>query len=210
MGYAGTADSWAALFPNDLVPKIIDLVLECWNTFHKPSADELEVPITRRFCVHLRGQKDRSRLPFNIVHESEELKEGSGELLGRIDLRLVHGFRDDVYFAIECKRLNVVSNGKRSSLAGDYVEKGMMRFITGKYAGGLDKGGMLGYVMDGNVSDAIDSVKGAINSRSTDLAMPSGTSLSACAIRADLDHVKQTSHQLSGKMFFIYHLFVGL
>jgi len=210
MGYAGTPDLWADLFPDGLVPAIIDLVLECWNTFHKPSADELEVPITRRFCAHLRGQKDRSRLPFNIVHESEELEVGSGELLGCIDLRLVHGFRDDVYFAIECKRLNVVSNGKRSSLAGAYVEKGMMRFIMGQYASGLDKGGMLGYVMDGKVPEAIAFVKDAIDSRSTALAMPSGTSLSACDIRADLDHVRQTSHLPSGKVFLIYHLFVGL
>lgn len=137
-------------------------------------------------------------------------RKASGNCWGRIDLRLIHGYRDDVYFAIECKRLNVISNGGRSSLAGAYVEKGMMRFITGQYARGLDKGGMLGYVMDGNVLNAIDSVKGAIDSRSTALAMPSGTSLSTCAIRPNTQEVRETRHLPKGRQFFIYHLFVGV
>jgi len=210
MGYAGTPDLWADLFPDDLLPAIIDLVLECWSIFPKPATDDLEVPITQRFCACLRAERNRSRLPFTIGIESPELAPSSGELRGRIDLRLTHGYRDEVYFAIECKRLNVVAKGKRSSLAAEYVKEGMMRFITGQYAMGLDKGGMLGYVMDGKVPDAIAFVKKAIDSRSTALAMSCSTSLSACAIRPNAQEVRETRHLPKGRQFFIYHLFVGV
>ena len=210
MGYAGAPDLWADLFPDDLIPAIIDLVLNCWETFPKPDTAELEVPITQRLCVCLRTQKNRTRLPFTIGIESQELDPCSGQLTGRIDLRLTHGYRDEVYFALECKRLNVVRNGRRFSLASDYVDKGMMRFITGQYAGGLDKGGMLGYVMDGKTADAVASVKQAIDSRSSALALKQGTSLCVCALRPTVEEVKETNHVPLGKQFVIYHLFVGV
>lgn len=210
MGYAGNPDLWADLFPDDLIPAIIDLVLQSWKAFRKPAPTEHEVPITKRFCACLRQHKTRNRLPFAILPESEELEPESGELLGRIDLRLLHGHHEEVYFAIECKRLNVVTNSKRSSLARDYVEKGMMRFITGKYAKGLDKGGMLGYVMDGKVAGAIASVKQAIDSRSSLLALDKGTSLCVCTLRPTDKQVKETKHIPSGNSFVIYHVFVGV
>ena len=210
MGYAGNPHLWADIFPDGLVPRIVDLVLESWQTFRKPRPTELEVPITKRFCVHLRARKDRSRAPFTIWTESEELDPESGELLGRIDLRLVHGHRERVYFALECKRLNVVAKRRRSSLARKYVEEGMTRFITGQYAGGLDKGGMLAYVMDGKTADAIASVKQAIDSRRDSLALKQGTSLSACALRPNARQVKETNHIPAGSPFVIYHLFVGV
>ena len=210
MGYAGNPDLWADLFPDDLVPEIIDLVLKCWSAFPKPAPDDLEVPITQRFCACLRAQKTRSRLPFIIGIESQELDPCSGGLRGRIDLRLTHGRREEVYFAIECKRLNVLANRRRSSLARNYVKKGMMRFITGQYAEGLDKGGMLGYVMDGKIADAIASVKQAIDSRSSLLALDKGTSLCVCTLRPTDKQVKETKHIPSGNSFVIYHVFVGV
>ena len=45
----GDVDAWADVFPEDLVPRIIDLVWTTWGIFPKPAADDHEVPITRRF-----------------------------------------------------------------------------------------------------------------------------------------------------------------
>ena len=210
MGYAGKPDLWADLFPDDLLPTILDLVLESWKVFQMPVPTEHEVPITKRFCDCLRQWKDRSRVPFTIWTESEELEPGSGELLGRIDLRLLHGYREQVYFAFECKRLNVVANGKRSSLTGDYVKKGMMRFITGQYAEGLDKGGMLGYVMDGKVGDAVGFVKKAVESWRTMLKMQQASTLTTCSIRPQNSGVRQTRHRQDKRPFLIYHLFLAV
>ncbi|MBL8228813.1 MAG: hypothetical protein JNL98_10065 [Bryobacterales bacterium] len=61
---------------------------------------------------------------------------------------------DEVCLFIECKRLNV--NG--ASLAAEYVAEGMMRFVMGKYAPDLPVAAMLGYVMDGQVPKASESV----------------------------------------------------
>ena len=64
-----------------------------------------------------------------------------------------------------CKRLNV----KGASLAREYVREGMMRFVTGKYSPELPIGGMIGYVMDGNVEAASRSVIEQIVSGSNEL-----------------------------------------
>jgi hypothetical protein len=208
MAYSGKPDPRAYLFPADLVPEVIDLVLDSWTTFRPPAPADLEVPITHRFCAHLRRHRDRSRLPFNIVSESDELAVCTGEQLGRIDLRLVHGYRDEVYFAFECKRLNTVIKGKRSSLAGDYVDKGMMRFIVGTYGKGLDKGGMVGYVMDGKLDDAILAVKHAIDKRRAKLWMAGADSLETSSLMPKEKRVKESKHPQGGSMFVIHHIFL--
>jgi hypothetical protein len=210
MGFSGDPKSWLPLFPDDLVPKIIDLFVASWETFPKPASTDLEVPINARFCAHLRSQRDARNLSFNIGSESDELDPVTGELLGRIDLRLTaSGCRETVYFAVECKRLNIEKNGKRSSLAGDYVEKGMLRFVTGKkYASGLDKGGMLGYVMDGKLDDAMASVKTAIEAQRGKLNMDTTATLLPSSLRPKKKQVNETQHLQKGKPFTIYHVFV--
>ena len=70
---------------------------------------------------------------------------------GKIDMALFLDRERERYLAYECKRLNVVFNGKKSSLATLYVTEGLIRFITEQYAENLPVGSMLGYVLDGNV-----------------------------------------------------------
>ena len=70
---------------------------------------------------------------------------------GRIDMAVLLDRTRRQYLAYECKRLNVIRDGKRRSLATQYVMEGLRRFITGQYAEGLPVGCMLGYVMDGDV-----------------------------------------------------------
>jgi hypothetical protein len=205
MGFGGDPLLWADLFPDYLIPEILDLVVDSWKTFPMPKSIEHEVPITGRFCAHLRRQKRPEVHLFNIQPESDELAPGTGDLLGRIDLRLIHGYREEVYFALECKRLNV---GKPSSLAGKYVDEGMTRFVTGKYAGGLDKGGMLGYVMDGRLDDAIEAVRKAIESRRDKLKMDGSATLAPSSLRPKSKQVKETQHLQNGKPFTVHHVFV--
>lgn len=64
--------------------------------------------------------------------------------------------------AYECKRLNVINGGSRSSLATLYVTQGMMRFLTEQYAEQLPVGCMLGYVLDGDVPFARSRIADAI------------------------------------------------
>ena len=71
--------------------------------------------------------------------------------------------RNNLCLAIECKRLNVRNKkGERDSLAHEYVRKGMMRFVNRQYAPDLPLGGMIGYVMDGDIAFAFAAVKAKI------------------------------------------------
>ena len=107
---------------------------------------------------------------FHIVSQYELI---DGDLaqdpdpVGYVDVGILFSVGlDEVCLFIECKRLNV--NG--ASLAAEYVSKGMMRFVTGQYAPDLPVAAMIGYVMDGQVPKASDSVIQQIRSRLAELS----------------------------------------
>lgn len=214
----GSADLWSDVFPEDLVPPIINLVLAAWDSFEpKPDPTELEVPITRRFRVRLRQQRDLRRLPVRILREVvEDSPDGEGEL-GRIDLQFCHGFQESSYFAFECKRCSVIlppkragARSQRRSLGSLYVSQGMMRFVSGQYSSQVSCGGMLAYVMDGDVSWAVQQISRSIRGNRSELQVSGGGSR---VVQASPDHpghpgVRVTSHRVSGRTFTMHHLFL--
>ena len=66
--------------------------------------------------------------------------------------------RDDPSLFVEAKRLR----GAGPSLAGNYVDKGVMRFVEGSYGRGHDFGIMMGYVVVAPKSSAIGRVSVAM------------------------------------------------
>lgn len=118
--------------------------------------------------------------------------------------------RENIYFALECKRLNVVSPGGVRSYASEYVRHGMLRFIRGQYASIVRHGGMLGYVLDGQLTTAIDNVSKAVQARSIDLGMKPPGLLRASSARAGDLRFKETHHkrQHNTEPFAIHHIFV--
>lgn len=206
----GNPDIWSNTFPEDLVPRILDLVAETWSSFEKPGPADLEVPISRRFKHALKQAKDLNRLPFRIEREPAEDDPATGEELGRIDIKLLpaSSAREEVYFAFECKRLNVVEDGARRSLAPEYVSEGMMRFVTGKYAAFMRHGGMIGYVLDGRGDDAIRLVGQNIAARSTELCMKSPAVLEQSTLCGVLGTARQTLHTPLTRTITIHHLFL--
>jgi hypothetical protein len=204
----GNIDVWAEQFPIDQIPTAIQLILNSWESFKVP--DELhEVPLTRKFCVHLQNHKNRSIHVFRIWWESNILNK-EGEELGRIDLLFSQGLNEDVYFSIECNRLLVNFPSGFNTLASEYVAEGMFRYFNGQYASELDKGGMLGYVMDGNLDEAVQNVKEAINHRKIDLSMSQSEELKDSSL-VPHKQVKETFHNYGPKgNFIIYHLFLPL
>ncbi len=82
---------------------------------------------------------------------------GDGQVVGKgwIDMAMIVDHDRENYLAYECKRLNVMHrDGARRSLAGEYVDNGVMRYITEQYAENLPTGCMIGYVMDGDLDFA--------------------------------------------------------
>ncbi len=70
---------------------------------------------------------------------------------------------NDRYLAAEAKKLR----GKGSSLAGDYVDEGVMRFVKARYGRGHDYGIMMGYVVVPTLPSAISRVEEAMTKRKT-------------------------------------------
>jgi len=167
MTVVGDPGMWSDTLPDYLIPRILDLITETREAVEKPTPTEHEVPITRRLRRALKQAKDYQRLPVQIERESVEDDPSTGAELGRIDLKFLPAVSalEEVYFAFECKRLNILENGKRRTLAPEYVMEGMMRFVAGKYASVMRHGGMLGYVLDGRCNDAIRLVKNNIQKR---------------------------------------------
>lgn len=208
----GDPELWSDTFPAELVPRVLDLITDTWTTFDKPGPADLEVPTTRRFKHALKQAKDFSRLPVRLERESAEDDSQTGEELGRIDLKFLPAVsaREEVYLAFECKRLNVAANGGRRSLAPEYVTEGMMRFVTGQYAGAVQHGGMIGYVLDGRRDDAIGLVGQNIASRATELGMNSPAGLDPSRLRPAADHVRETNHALRlSRPLTLHHVFLA-
>jgi hypothetical protein len=211
MMVVGDPDLWSDTFPEELVPRVLDLITDTWATFEKPGPADLEVPTTRRFKHALKQAKDFSRLPVRLEREPAEDDPETGEELGRIDLKFLPAVsaREEVYFAFECKRLNALVNGTRRSLAPDYVTEGMMRFVTGQYAGFMQHGGMLSYVLDGRCDDAIRLVEQNVARRATELCMDALAALAPSRLRPAMNHVRETGHNLhSLRPFILHHVFL--
>jgi hypothetical protein len=210
MAILGSSDLWSDFFPDELIPDILAMVIRVWEEFIQPSAYEHEVHITRRFRSALEQYKDLKRLPLRIDREVPVDDLDNAVELGRVDLRLTHGFRSDVYFAFECKRLRVVSRkGRVSNLAGEYVLSGMMRFIglDAQYARTMNKGGMIGYIMDGLSSEAMTAVNKQLKNYHEKLRMVGENSLSQSS---QMEHplIRETLHQFSDDLFTIHHVFL--
>jgi len=206
----GDAGQWATTFRDILVPKILRLILESWSNF--TTSQQYEVDITREFHSLLVQRQDTSRLPFLILREVPLSTEGGHKELGRLDLMFIRGLRPSVYFSFECKRLRVtLPDGAFSALAGKYVTEGMNRYFNGQYASGLDKGGMLGYVMDGDTTDAIDDVSKAIEARRKVLHMTERAKLRRSSLLPSERRARETRHQYGPKgRFIIHHVFLPM
>ncbi|HUT30115.1 MAG TPA: hypothetical protein VMX13_10015 [Sedimentisphaerales bacterium] len=209
MATEGTVRPWGDTFRVDLLPCLFDLIIESWKTFPQPASHDLEVPITKRFCVHLENSKDRSTHLFRIDWEAN-LLDNTATHTGRIDIRVTHGYMATEYFSFECKLLNKTDhNGRWYSLAGEYIEEGVMRYVTGQYSGG-DNGGMIGYVMDGDITKAIQHVNRAIQTRQERLRINHQPQLRNSSIRPHCPQTRQTDHLTKTGPFRIHHVFLPL
>lgn len=141
--------------------------------------EDLEDPITRDLVRRLK-QDGEIRGRFHVESQREMIEPSlslSPDPKSYLDIAIVFFVSvDEVCLTLECKRLNVVrSKGRgKATLAREYVEKGMMRFVNGQYSSENSLGGMIGYVMDGDIAAAHEAVIKKIDSTSA-LLCSSGT-----------------------------------
>lgn len=215
MSVAGAVDDWIELL-EQILPDILRLVVDTWARMSKPFADDKEDPITRLLCAALRKNRTVRDLPFLIDFQNVELDAATAEELGRLDIAFkptgLPGAPDEsIYFCLECKRLNVMLNGGKKRPGGsEYVAHGMVRFVTGQYASAVRHGGMLGYVLDGDVAGAIANVESNVGTHHVSLCMEPPGSLYASSVLTGLPNAKESLHSRTGESqkFRIQHLFM--
>lgn len=211
MNVIGAPDEWIDLI-DTLVPDILALVISTWEAMPPPPPDAREDPTTEDFCRCLRQNRNSSDLPFTIHIQMVELEPAAGEDQGRMDIAFLPLVpREDIYFCLECKRLNVVNDGQVRPYTSEYVTHGMLRFIRGQYAARVRHGGMLGYVLDGNIALAIQNVSRVIRSRFRELGMEPPGEMLPSSVHSDDSRIKETHHLRShiSENFQIHHIFAA-
>ncbi len=154
----------------DIDQKLIECVERVWPLVIKRlTQTDKEDYITERLVDVLREDKVVCQLGFLTLHFKlrKKDKEGDYTTKGILDMALFYDQDYQKYIAYECKLLNTVTKEikRKASLAGSYVEEGVVRYVTAKYSEKLPYGCMLGYVMDGDTAFALRQLETAITSR---------------------------------------------
>lgn len=212
MNLFGDSSEWDDYFEYQLIPTILDLVLDAWATLSSVVGDEKEDTVTDRLYAALRRCKLRNSHPFQVHIQPAEFDMDTGAIVGWKDIAFFPPSNDEeIYFCLEAKRLNAVVSGKITSLASKYVSDGMQRFIDRKYSPHVRHGGMVGYVLDGDLERAIANVANCIQLHYIQLKMQSPGVLAASSVRPYDGNAKETQHQREGEIvdFRLHHLFVA-
>ncbi len=112
------------------------------------------------------------KVPGRIIPQYSLLTVAADEsvtLSSSIDFVVTIGDDEDVYLACECKRLNVPYKSGTRGLVGEYIDDGLMRFVSGQYSNGLPLAMMLGYVMNAHLGRARRGLRRAMTVRSTSI-----------------------------------------
>lgn len=189
----------------DQIPFLISATLHAFDSDYRPTDSHRENPITRQLVFALRRlQADEnwsSLMNFAINSQADELDEENEIHEGITDITFQLGGHGS--FIWECKRLRF--NGK--SLYGEYRKEGMMRFVSGKYAKHQNHGGMLGFVMDGDLRKAVKGVGKLIAGNAKELGFLAG-SYKPCP--EPIDQRLHVSKHTSSRNLVLYHCFIPL
>ena len=207
---AGEARAFRVLFPKRHIPIILISILQAGENLRKKTANDLEDWISRRLYWRLIRIYPFRDGPLDIRLQPEIVSVDSDENApaGKIDFVVSCGHGAEIYFAIEAKRLRVRSiSGRMDAGNDDYVNDGMMRFVSGQYAPFMKTGAMLGYVYDRDIKKARSGIEGYIKSREKELRLTSPKQLTRASILPD-KAIYETRHGLKKGSFLIYHIFL--
>ena len=202
------------IFPEGFAGEVMHLILQTWNNdLHLQENVRHETCITAVFRDALIDAYEKTGRNWFITLEEPITDPNTGQEQRRNDLRFYppahHGQR--IFFTVECKRLNVSTASGFSSLISEYINEGMMRFVTEAYSHNHPKGGMIGYVMDANVVKAMTRLKDKIteNSNRLQLCPQQGTKIPSSILK-DYPYSVDTYHTRTSGKFVIHHLLLGL
>lgn len=201
-----------SLFPQKDIPNVLSAILLAGENLRKKTARDHEDWISRRLYGKLIRIFPFRDGPLDIRLQPEIVSVDSDDNMpaGRIDFIVSCGLGAEIYFAIEAKRLRVRSaTGKMDAGNDDYVNDGIMRFVTGQYAPLMNTGAMLGYVFDGEIRKARDGVAGYILKKANELKLMEPKQLTMSSI-LPAKPVDETKHNIEERYFTIFHIFLNI
>ena len=164
LGDDDTARKWSVHFYRMDEVLLEDISIVWPSLVRDLPSDSAETRINSNLVQRLRKHK-KTKNHYHAIYSIHAPfpatnKDAKGLIVerGLIDFAIVLIEDYEQYLACECKRLNVLYGTKLYSMAGKYIEKGVMRFISRKYSDEQPIGCMLGYVMDGNIDSAKESI----------------------------------------------------
>lgn len=193
--------------------EVMLLVLGTWRSFSLHHQPRLEPRITAVFRDALIKAYVAAGRSWFIALEDPVTDPDFGTELGRNDLRFYppnhHG--QTIFFTVECKRLRVPDKSGVRHLADKYAEEGVQRFVEGRYSAGLPCGGMVGYVMDNQTSQAFTSVQSEIQNRRGALKIKARNGVRIpSSVLPDYEWSADTFHKRADGEFSLHHAFVGV
>lgn len=172
------------------------------------SPDTFENSITRKLVSEMHAEQNETTHSIIVDIFSGTLSDPvHPDELSEIDIRFKwDNYHPNSYLAVQAKRLY----GTGATLAGPYVEEGVMDFVDGKYSRGHNYGIMLGYVLSTPISKAISAVKDALQKRKVKTNETSSFEVGG-TIKYPLTY-KSAHTQKNDEMteIIIFHVFVDL
>jgi hypothetical protein len=208
---AGDTAEWDEFFAREGVPAVLALVLNAWEALVPSAAGEREDATSVRLYAAMLKKQDRQAHPFLIRYQDVEVDVDLAKETGRKDIVFFPCHDGDIYFCLEAKRLNARVSGVMKSLADEYVKEGMQRFVDGKYSRYVHHGGMLGYVLDGDIPRAMQNVLDNIRARYARLGMDPPGEWAESPFRPGDAHAKESGHRRAhtAVIFRLQHQFVS-
>ena len=200
------------LFPIGFAGEVMLHIMETWAKFSMQRQVRHETKITALFRDALIEAYVAARRSWFIALADPITDPDFGTELGRNDLRFYpqNHCGQTVFFTVECKRLRVKNKSGLSHLADKYVDEGLRRFVDGRYSAGPPCGGMVGYVMDGNVAEAFATVRAAIEAKATELRVSvEGVCVPSKAIPS-YEWSADTRHACKTGELAVHHVLVGV
>ena len=117
----------------------------------------------------------------------------------RPDLLLYLGGNHTVRMAVECKRFF------RGANAGEYVDNGMARFLSGNYVTDAGRGVMVGFVMTNTIATRIEQVNKRIAEHDS---LDAGDRLESCSGYPSVPDSYRSNH--SAHAISLTHFFVDM
>jgi hypothetical protein len=191
------------LFPQGWTGEVLPLLIDTWDDFRLPRNVGRETRITKLFAEAIYERYEAEDRDWFVTVEHPDW-DTAGKETSRTDLRFYPPGRKrrKICFVFEAKRLNTPKSNASEYVGAD----GMMCFVTGKYGAGMPCGGMLGYVLDGDVARAHNAVCRAIRGNRTRLRLAADGEFHPTAPLLGHPWHGATRHQLDDGTLTIYHL----